>query len=106
MSWANTRDLRRCTAIMWLRLKDVVATSEGQLVLWTAILVILLLVSKYVLGKTRAAPVQEEPDDNEMISKFRELHAKGELSDAEFRTIKTTLGARLKAKIKDNSETG
>ncbi len=88
----------------WLR--ELIVSPEGQLVSWTAILAVLLLVAKYVLGKTRAVSVQEEPDDNEMISKFRELHAKGELSDAEFRTIKTTLGARLKAKIKDNGETG
>ena len=85
---------------------EAFGTPGGQLVFWSAILAVLVLVAKYVLGKTRPASVQEEPDPNEMLSKFRELHAKCELSDAEFRTIKTTLGARLKAKIKDNGETG
>ena len=87
-------------------MSELLEGPAAQLVLWTAILAVLLMVAKYVLGKTRAVSVQEEPDENEMISKFRELHAKGELNDAEFRTIKTTLGARLKAKIKDNGETG
>lgn len=91
---------------MWSGIKEAFGTAGGQLVFWTAILAVLLFVAKYVLGKTRPASVQDEPDPHEMLSKFRELHAKGELSDAEFRTIKTTLGARLKEKVKDNGETG
>jgi hypothetical protein len=41
-----------------------------------------------------------------MMSKFRELHAEGGLSDEEFRTIKTKLASELKAELKDNSGAG
>jgi len=89
-----------------MSITELFQTPLAQLVLWTALLAILIMVAKYVLGKTRPASAQEEPVENEMISKLRELHAKGGLSDAEFRTIKTTLAARVQAKIKDNGETG
>ena len=78
----------------------------AQLVVWVALLAILVAVAVYVLGKIRAASAQQEPGESEMLSKFRELHAKGELSDAEFRTIKTKLATRLQEKIKGNGETG
>ena len=87
-------------------MKGWFSDPAAQLVLWAALLAILAAVVIYVLGKIRAGSVQQEQDANQMLANFRELHAKGELSDAEFRTIKTTLGARLKAKIKDNGETG
>ena len=41
-----------------------------------------------------------------MLTKFRDLHSKGELSDEEFRTIKTKLADQLRAELKDTDETG
>ena len=66
-----------------------------QLVIWVAILSVAAAVAAYVIGKVRAKPVQQEPTASELISKFRELHSRGDLNDAEFRTIKTTLAAQL-----------
>jgi len=80
--------------------------SGVQWVLWLGLLAMLTVVAIYVLEKIRAAPAQQEPEESEMISKFHELHSKGELTDAEFRTIKTTLAARLQEKVKDNGEKG
>lgn len=79
---------------------------EAELVLWAALLAVLLAVAIYVIGRVRGEPAQHEPTASELISKFRELHSKGELSDAEFRTIKTTLAVRLEEELKDNGETG
>ncbi len=78
----------------------------AELVLWTAVAAILVVVAVYVIGKIRAEAVQQEPHASELLSKFRDLHSKGELSDAEFRTIKTTLAARLQEELKDDGETG
>ena len=77
-----------------------------QLVIWVAILSVAAAVAAYVIGKVRAKPVQQEPTASELISKFRELHSRGDLNDAEFRTIKTTLAAQLQEELKDNGETG
>ena len=77
-----------------------------QLVLWLALLATLIAVVVYVIGKLRAEAAQQEPTASELISKFRESHSKGELSDAEFRTIKTTLAEQLQEELKRNGETG
>ena len=77
-----------------------------QLVLWAAIGAVLVAVVIYVVGKIRGQSAQQEPTTSELMSKFRELHSKGVLSDAEFRTIKSRLAARLGDEVKDNSEIG
>jgi uncharacterized membrane protein len=77
-----------------------------EAVVWTALCAIMVAVAVYVLGKIRGEAVQNEPDASELMTKFRELHSRGELSDAEFRTIKTNLAARLQQELKDKGETG
>lgn len=80
--------------------------TVAQLVIWATLLAIVTAVATYILGKLRATTSQQEPNAHEMLSKFREMHARGELSDAEFRTIKTRLAARFQEPIKDAAETG
>jgi hypothetical protein len=75
-------------------------------VIWVAILAALIAVAVYVIDKLRPKPVQQEPTASELLSKFRELHSQGVLSDAEFRTIKTKLAAQLRQELKDNGEKG
>ena len=77
-----------------------------QLVFWLAGSAILVAVLMYVLGKIRGQSAQQEPTASEMISKFRELHSQGVLSDAEFREIKSRLAAQLGDEVKDNREIG
>ena len=77
----------------------------GALVVWLAVLAALVAVAIYVIGRVRAKTLQQEPPAGELPSKFRELHSRGELSDAEFRTIKTTLTAQLQDQFQDRSGT-
>ena len=63
-----------------------------------------LAVAYYVIAKIRPKPVQKEPQASQWLSKYRELHSQGELSDEEFRTIKTKLAAQLQDELKDNGE--
>ncbi len=77
-----------------------------ELAFWLAVLAGLVALGAYLIGKIRTEPVQKEPTASELLSKFRESHSKGELSDAEFRTIKTSLAARLQNELRDNGETG
>lgn len=77
-----------------------------QLVLWGAVLAVLAVCAVYVLGKIRRSSAQNEPIADELLSKCRDLHAQGGLSDEEFRTIKTQLATRLQDELKENGETG
>jgi uncharacterized membrane protein len=79
--------------------------AEG-LILWLAILAALIAVAVYVILKIRAKTLQNEPRTSEILSKFRDLHSQGELSDEEFRTIKTTLAADLQKELNDSGKTG
>ena len=78
----------------------------ADLVVRLAVLAILVAIAYYVIGKIRAESVQQEPGASELLSKFRDLHSQGDLSETEFRTIKTTLAARLQDELKDDEETG
>ena len=79
-------------------------------VLWVGVLVILSSVGFYALRKLRERIDNDQEATSDLLSNFRELHHQGDLSDAEFRTIKTALGAKLQAappdKSKDNSNKG
>jgi len=77
-----------------------------QLVLGVAALAVLVVIGIYLAGKIRVKAVQKEPSASELLTKFREMHSRGVLSDEEFRTIKTTLTERLQAELKDRDETG
>lgn len=81
------------------------AGPEG-LVVRVAILAAAIAVVIYTIGKIRDEPLQHEPAASKLMSKFRELHSQGELSDTEFRTIKTVLATQLQDELKDNGETG
>ena len=76
------------------------------MVVWTAVLATLVAIAVRVIGKIRAKTLQHEPTASDLMSKFRELHSRGELSDEEFRTIKTILSTQLKGELSDNGETG
>ena len=94
----------------------VYAESEGFLehfwqhepersILWIALVAVLGVVACYFITKLRPKAVQKEPKASQMLSKFRESHSKGVLTDEEFRTIKTTLATQLQDELKDNGET-
>jgi len=77
-----------------------------ELVVWIALLAVALAVVYYLTGKIRAGPAQREPQASELLSKFRDLHSQGVLSDEEFRTIKTTLTGELQEELNGNEEKG
>lgn len=63
-----------------------------------------------VARRYRDREAKDMSEASDMMSKFRELHAEGGLSDEEFRTIKTKLAGELKTElgssISDNGNTG
>ena len=78
----------------------------GELTLWIAVLGLLTTLTVAVLMRIRAKTLQQEQALSELMSKFRELRSQGVLSDAEFRTIKSRLAARLGDEVKDNGGIG
>ena len=83
---------------------EFLQTPLAQLVIMIAILAIMIAASVYVLGRFRDRDEQDQQTTHDALTNFRELHSRGDLSDAEFRTIKTVLAAKLQDEIKDNGE--
>jgi hypothetical protein len=69
------------------------------------VLAVIAALTVYFGHRARAAGRKAEPAASELLAKFGEMHARGVLSDAEFRTIKTSLSTRLQEELKDNGET-
>ena len=86
-------------------MQRILEIPGAELVIWGAVGAMMIAVAAYVIGKIRPNSVQQEPVASELMSKFRDLHSKGVLSDAEFRTIKTTLAERLQEELNDTGET-
>ena len=76
------------------------------LILWIAVAAVLVVIAGYVITKIRPKPVQKELQTNEWLAKYGELHSKGELTDEEFRTIKTQLVEQLQNELNTNGEKG
>jgi hypothetical protein len=58
------------------------------------------------LGKWRGGSADDQPSASELLTKFQDVHARGGLSDDEYRTIKTKLAMRLDAELNANDKTG
>jgi uncharacterized membrane protein len=75
-------------------------------IFWFAVLAAVLAVGYYFIKKIRPEPEKKEPQASQWLSKYREMHSEGELSDEEFRTIKTKLAEQLQDELNDNGESG
>ncbi len=70
------------------------------------VLAMMIATAVYALGKFRGGAGEERLGASELMSKFREVHSEGGLSDEEFRTIKTLLADKLQREIKNSGEKG
>lgn len=85
-------------------MREFLETPSAQLVLWGAVLCLIVVAGWYLINRLRGATQQDGKVNETSLAHFRELHAKGELSDEEYRTIKSMLAARLQQASKDTAE--
>jgi hypothetical protein len=58
------------------------------------------LVGFYLVCLLRNRAGRRQASANELLSQFRRLHEQGEISQAEFRHIKTVLGPRIHEELR------
>ena len=85
---------------------EFLQSAPAQLVFWVAVAATAVAIGIYVVGRVRVGMRTTETPASEMLTNFRELHSRGELSDGEYRTIKATLSARLERELKDSGKEG
>ena len=76
----------------------------SQAALWFAVIFALSALVVVVLRKWRGGSYEGQPSASELLTKLREVHARGGLSDDEYRTIKTKLARQLDAELNDNDQ--
>jgi uncharacterized membrane protein len=77
----------------------LLTATETQAVLYVAALLILMTIGCYIVLRFRDRTDEDHLQANEHLTNFREIHHKGDISDTEYRTIKTTLGAKLQNEL-------
>jgi uncharacterized membrane protein len=87
---------------MW----EFLHTTAAQVALGVTLVAILVVIGIYVVGRVKSSFREGGISTNELLTNFRELHSRGELSDVEYRTIKATLSARLEQELKDSGKEG
>jgi uncharacterized membrane protein len=75
---------------MW----EFLQSPKARIVEWSALLGLMIVAMFYIVAKVRDGLKDDDNDASELLTKFREMHAQGDLSDDEFRTIKTRLAQR------------
>jgi uncharacterized membrane protein len=73
--------------------------------LWFAAIFALLALAVVVVRRFRDGAAEDRPRASELLTKFRDLHARGGLSDDEYRTIKTKLATELDAELTNSDDT-
>jgi hypothetical protein len=83
---------------------EFLGSPQATIVFLLALTATLIAGGIYVIGRVRAGINAKEPPANEWLTKFKELHAQGELSDEEYRTIKAMLAERLQRELNITDE--
>jgi hypothetical protein len=76
----------------------------SQAALGFAVILALSALAVVALRKWRGSACEDQPMASELLTKFRELHGRGTLSDDEYRTIKTKLARQVEAELRDNNQ--
>jgi uncharacterized membrane protein len=74
--------------------------------LWFAVILVLMALAIAALRRWRGDAADDQPGNSELLTKFRELHARGGLSDDEYRTIKTKLATQIDTELSANDKKG
>lgn len=64
-----------------------------------ALLLALVVIAVLAVRAARGGDEAKEEDASTMLSRFRELHENGELSDEEFKSIRLNLGRKIQAQV-------
>jgi hypothetical protein len=83
---------------------EFLASPLASLVLLMALTAALVAGGIYVIGRVRAGLRGKEPPASQWLTNFEELHAQGELTDEEYRTIKAMLAERFQRELNSTDE--
>jgi hypothetical protein len=80
------------------------AETLSQLILGMGMLIGLLIVAVLVVQKFRGGAVGKGRTASDLLTNFEEMRSRGDIDDADYRRIKSVLGAELHSELKDGKE--
>lgn len=66
-----------------------------QLCVWVAILLGLVIVAALVVQRFRGSAANKGAEPAELLTNFQEMRQRGDISDADYRRIKSVLGNKI-----------
>ena len=66
----------------------------------------LVIVGVLVVQRFRGSAAHKDTSASELITNFQEMRSRGDISDADYRKIKSVLGAELHGELKDGKDKG
>ena len=75
-----------------------------QVMLWMSVLIGLVIVGVLVVQRFRGSAARSGSSASELISNFQEMHSRGDITDADYRKIKSVLGDQLHGELNDGKE--
>ena len=84
---------------------DILRTAEAQVVLLLAVLAIMSAVGWSVVARFRDQ-IKDDKTDTDVLAEFLQMHQRGDLSQAEYRTIKTIMADQVQDRLNSNDGKG
>lgn len=76
----------------------------ARVLFWLAVIMLLTAGVVYLIRRMRNTDDEAPESAGELLTKFRDIHAQGDLSDEEYRTIKSRLAARMQDELKRDDD--
>ncbi len=87
-------------------MQDFLSTSLAKAVISVAFLLVMLAVGYYLMRRFRDRSDDDRQTTSDWLTNFREMHHEGDITESEFRTIKTVLGQKLHEELRDTESEG
>ena len=82
------------------------ADTLAQLALGVGVLIGLVIAGAMIVQRFRGSAADKGTDAAQLISNFQEMHSRGDITDADYRRIKSVLGEQLHGELKDDKDKG
>jgi len=85
-------------------MQEFLTTPATKALLWVTILLIMLAIGYYLVRRFRDRTDDGGQTASDLLTNFREMRREGDISETEFRTIKTVLGRKLQQELERADE--
>jgi uncharacterized membrane protein len=83
---------------------QVTADTLVQLMLGLVVLMGLVTAGVIVVQRFRGSAAEKGTTANELMTNFQEMRQRGDISDADYRKVKSVLGAQLQGELKHGKD--